>query len=118
MSKHSKIGIKGEQLAEEFLLNKGYTILKRNWRTGRKEVDIIAFKENMLVIAEVKTRSASMFGYPEEAVTKKKQEHLRVAAAAFSAEYPEYRNIRFDIVSVILKGDAVQEIMHFEEAFY
>lgn len=118
MSKHSKIGIKGEQLAEEFLLNKGYSIVKRNWRSGRKEVDIIAFKDDMLVIVEVKTRSMTGFGFPEEAVNVRKQQHLKVAAEAFSVQHPEYINFRFDIVSIVMKGDDVREIVHFEGAFY
>ncbi len=118
MSKHSEIGIKGEQLAEEFLLNKGYSILERNWRSGRNEIDIIAFKDKMLVIAEVKTRSVTMFGYPEEAVTVRKQQHLKACAEAYVLLHPEYMYVRFDIISVMLKGGAVQEIVHFEEAFY
>ncbi|PQJ11332.1 YraN family protein [Flavipsychrobacter stenotrophus] len=118
MSKHSEIGIKGEQLAEEFLLNKGYSILNRNWRSGRKEVDIVAFIDNTVVIVEVKTRSATVFGFPEEAVNLRKQRHLRVAAESYLLENPRYINIRFDIVSIVIKGGSVQEIVHFESAFY
>ena len=118
MSKHSKIGIKGEQIAEDFLLKKGYSIINKNWRIGKKEVDIIAFKDNILAIIEVKTRSGTGFGYPEEFVNHKKQEHLRVAAAGFVAAFPEYINIRYDIISVLLAGEQVKEIIHFEEAFH
>ena len=118
MSKHNKIGIKGEQIAADFLLNKGYIILHRNWRSGKKEVDIIAFKDNMLAIVEVKTRSRMDISFPEESVTRKKQEFLRVAAADYVSQYPEYINIRFDIISIFMNNDAIKEIMHFEEAFY
>ncbi len=118
MSKHNKIGIKGEQLAAGFLLNKGYIILHHNWRAGKKEVDIIAFKDDMLVILEIKTRSSCKVSYPEEAVNRKKQQFLKAAALAFSHAHPEYRNIRFDIISVLLDGDEVKEIIYFEEAFY
>ncbi len=118
MSKHSKIGIKGEQLAEEFLLKKGYSIINKNWRSGRKEIDIIAFKDKILAIVEVKTRTVSVFGFPEEAVNLRKQNNLKVAAEAFVAQFPEYVNVRFDIVSIVLKGEVLQEIIHFEEAFY
>ena len=118
MSKHNKIGIKGEQIAADFLLNKGYIILCRNWRSGRKEVDIVAFKNDMLVIVEIKTRTGLEFGYPEESVNVKKQQFLRMAADAFVAAYPLYSNVRFDIVSVMLEGDVAKEIVHFEEAFY
>lgn len=118
MSKHSKIGIKGEQIAADYLLNKGYIVLHRNWRSGRKEVDIIAFKENILSIIEIKTRSRNDLSFPEETVTKQKQIFLKAAATEFMMQYPEYINIRFDIISVLLDGDQVKEIMHFEEAFY
>lgn len=117
MSKHSKIGIKGEQIAADFLLNKGYNIIFRNWRAAKKEIDIIATKDDMLVIAEVKTRSSDRMLFPEESVDRKKQEYLRAAALAFSDLYPSYKNIRFDIISVLMAGEHVKEITHFEEAF-
>ncbi len=118
MSKHSKIGVKGEQIAADFLLNKGYFIIHRNWRSGKKEIDIIAFKDEVLAIVEIKTRSRSDFGFPEEAVNKKKQQYLKVAAAAFIAANPQYINIRYDIISVLLDKESIKEIIHFKEAFY
>ena len=118
MSKHNKIGIKGEQIAADFLLNKGYIIVHKNWRSGKKEIDIIASKGDMLVIVEIKTRSSYGFGFPEEAVNRKKQQFLKVAAEAFICYNPEYRNIRFDIISILMEGENIKEIVHFEEAFY
>ena len=118
MSKHSKIGIKGEQIAAKFLLNKGYIILHNNWRSGQKEIDIIALKDDVLVIVEIKTRTNLDFGFPEEAVTRKKQSFLKSAAAAFIDNNPKYEIIRFDIISILMNGDQVKEIVHFEEAFY
>ncbi len=118
MSKHSKIGIKGEQFASDFLLNKGYIILFLNWRSGKKEIDIIAIKDDVLVFAEVKTRTGSALQYPEEAVNKQKQQHLKSAAAAFSEQNRKYINIRFDIISVLLENEHLKEIVHFEEAFH
>jgi len=118
MSKHSKIGIKGEQIATDFLLNKGYIIIHRNWRSGRKELDIIAQQGDTLVIVEIKTRTSLEFGFPEEAVNKKKQLFLKTATAAFIAENPQYIHIRFDIISVLMDGMMIKEIVHFEEAFY
>ena len=118
MSKHNKIGIKGEQIAVDYLLNKGYIILHRNWRSGNKEIDVIALKDNVLIILEIKTRTNFDFGFPEEAVNRKKQQFLKAAVSAFAIENPQYINIRFDIISILLDGDAVKEIIHFEEAFY
>ena len=118
MSKHNKIGTKGEQIAAEFLLNKGYIIVHRNWRSGKKEIDIIAFKDNVLVIVEIKTRSSLQFIFPEEAVNKKKQAFIKLAAATFLNDNPQYVNMRFDIISVLMDKDQVKEVIHFEEAFY
>lgn len=118
MSKHSKIGIKGEQIAEEFLLNKGYFILHKNWRSGKKELDLIVVKDDVLVIVETKTRTTYDFGYPEESVNKKKKQFLKAAAEAFVSANPQYNYIRFDLVSILLNGDKIEEIIHFEEAFY
>ena len=117
MSKHSKIGQKGEQIAADFLLNKGYNIIARNWRHQKREIDIIAAGKDVLVIVEVKTRSSAQLLYPEETVNKKKQEFLRSAAAAFADANRTYTNFRFDIVSITLSGEHAKEIMHFEEAF-
>jgi putative endonuclease len=118
VSKHSKIGIKGEQIAANFLLNKGYIILHRNWRSGKKEIDIIATKDDVVAIIEIKTRTNFDFGFPEEAVNRNKQRFLKSAAEAFINDNPQYPIIRFDIVSILIEGEQVKEIVHFEEAFY
>ncbi len=118
MSKHSKIGIKGEQIAANFLLNKGYIILHRNWRSGKKEIDIIATKDDMVVIVEIKTRTNFDFGFPEEAVNRNKQKFIKIAAEAFINDNPQFPIVRFDIVSILINGEEVKEIVHFEDAFY
>ena len=118
MLKHSKLGLKGEEIAVDFLQNKGYNILHRNWRSGQKEIDMIGIKDNVLVIFEIKARSTLDYGFPEEAVNKKKQRFLKIAAAAFIQQNPQYEIIRFDIISIIIEADKAKEIVHFEEAFY
>ncbi len=118
MAKHKETGIKGEHIAENFLLKKGYNILHMNWRSGKKEVDSIAQKGDSVVFIEVKTRRSHDFGFPEEAVTLSKQAHLKTAAEAFFETYKEHDNVRFDVVSILLKGEEIIEILHFEDAFY
>jgi len=118
MLKHTEIGIKGEEIAVDFLQKKGYKIINKNWRSGKKEIDIIAFINDVLVFFEIKTRSNYDFGFPEEAVNKKKQAFIKSAADAFIAANPQYTTIRFDIISIVLSGNTVKEIVHFEEAFY
>ncbi len=118
MSKHNEIGIKGEQIAADFLLKKGYIIVSRNWRSGNKEIDIVAAQGDTLAIVEVKTRTKSKFIFPEESVNKRKQQFLKTAATAFADVHQQYKNIRFDIISILLDGDYPKEIIHFEEAFH
>lgn len=117
MSKHNETGVKGEQIAEKFLQEKGYVILHRNWCAGKKEIDIIAQKADILVFVEVKTRSSIQFAYPEESVDFQKQGYLRSAAEAFLDSNPEHIKVQFDIVSIHLNGENIKEIMHFEDAF-
>jgi putative endonuclease len=119
MAKHNETGLKGEQIAVNYLQKIGYNILCCNWRFGRKEVDCIAQKEEMVVFVEVKTRRSFDFGYPEEAVHPLKQKHLRQAARAFMEQYAPGSAPRFDIISIILTpDDQVKELVHIEDAFY
>lgn len=118
MAKHKETGIKGEQIAENFLLKKGYKILYRNWRYGKKEIDIIAETAGLLVFIEVKTRATTYFGYPEDAVSNNKQEFMKLSAEAFIAEHSQYSEVRFDVISIILTHDETKEIIHIEDAFY
>lgn len=118
MAKHNETGVKGEEIAENFLQTKGYKLLHRNWRFEKKEVDIIADLDGLLVFVEVKTRSDAYFGYPEDAVGTKKQDFLKTAAEAFLYQNPEYTRIRFDIISIITQKGTTKEIVHFEDAFF
>ena len=72
MAAHNEFGIEGEDKAANYLIREGYTILDRNWRSGHKELDIVAEKDGTLVVAEVKTRTSSKYGNPEDAVTPRK----------------------------------------------
>lgn len=119
MGKHNETGIKGEQIAENFLQKKSYKILHRNWVSGKLEIDIVACKDDVLVFVEVKTRNRIDFGYPEEAVTLKKQAFLKRAAEAYMNEYREFLKLQFDIISVVIdKSGDIKEIHHIEDAFY
>ncbi len=117
MSDHHLTGKKGEEIAAEFLQKDQYEILYTNWRYKRVEIDIIAKKDNEIIFIEVKTRKDDLYGYPEEAVHKAKQENLQKAAEAFIEEYDINSSIRFDIISIILKNEQ-PEIYHIEDAFF
>ncbi len=118
MAKHNETGIKGEQIAENFLLKKGYKILERNHRTGKKEIDLIASLNNTIVFVEVKTRTNTAFGLPEDAVNERKKSYLRAAAEQYLNENNLYQKMQFDIISIVLQGADIIEILHFEDAFY
>lgn len=118
MSSDHTLGKLGEQLAAEHLLAAGYTILHRNYKGGRKEIDIIAGKGDTIIFAEVKTRSSKAFGMPEEAVGWKKEAHVRrVAEYWLDRHGRQVRHIRFDILSVIILPGCAPEILHLEDVF-
>lgn len=117
MAEHNQLGNKGEDIAREYLAGKGYKILDRNWRHGKGEVDLICKKGDFIVIAEVKTRSTDFFGQPEDAVNKKKQKFLIKAADAYVNQKQIMLEVRYDIISIIIKGRS-HTIRHIEDAFY
>jgi len=116
MATHNDLGKKGEELAVDFLQKNGYQILERNWRFKKAEVDIISQKNDVLAVVEVKTRSSSYFGNPQDFVNPKK---IKLLVEAIN-EYVTSKNldvdVRFDIIAV-LKNKNAFEIEHLEDAF-
>jgi len=109
------IGNFGEDAAVEYLKNKGYLILQRNFRCKSGEIDIIAVKDGCTVFVEVKTRKNSKYGYASEFVDYRKQEKIRKAAMYFIKSYDA--DMRFDVIEVYHSGASVNEINHIEDAF-
>lgn len=101
MAFHITKGKRGEELAIDYLKRKDFEILTSNWRHLHYEIDIIAIQEGVLHFIEVKTRHSLAFGYPEEAVSKKKFDNIKKAAAFFMQRYPAWRRIQFDILSIV-----------------
>jgi putative endonuclease len=101
MAAHNELGKWGEDKASEYLQQNGYQIIERDWKSGRRDIDIIATDGNEVIFVEVKTRRNSLYGAPEEAVDYHKLQSLRLAIN----HYIKYRrinsNIRFDIISVV-----------------
>lgn len=116
MSEHNDVGREGETLAANFLQQKGYEIVDRNWRYGPKEIDIVARDGDTMVFVEVKTRSTLAFELPQEAVTKKKMKNLVEAADAYLIQRNIDLESRFDIVAV-LNGNPPKVIEHLEGAW-
>jgi len=117
MAEHNQLGQRGEQIAQNFLKDKGYKILHTNWRNRKLEIDIIAMDGEILVFVEVKTRQTLLFGEPENAVDYKKKRSLIHAANAYVLKYRFQNDARFDIISIIIEKNALV-INHFPDAFY
>ncbi|MEZ5019827.1 MAG: YraN family protein [Bacteroidales bacterium] len=117
MSRSASLGKLGEDLAAGWLQQHGYTILQRNWKSGRTEIDIIAENDRYIVFAEVKTRSADFLVDPAAAVNVAKQRTIVFAASNYIKGRNLGKEARFDIISVLTDG-AKHMIDHIENAFY
>lgn len=114
-----KLGQKGEDIAAAYLEENGIRLLERNYHFMKAEIDIIAYNGRQIIFVEVKTRTKTYFGNPEEAVTQKKKESMYQAAEAWLYERKmDGAPVRFDIISVILKENTTPEVKHFEAAFW
>ncbi len=116
MGKSNKLGSEGEQLAADYLKDKGWEILEMNYRHSRYEIDLIATKADCLIFVEVKARTNISFGHPESFVDEKKAENIMKAADHYIHEHNWQGNIRFDIISILKKG--FMELEHIEDAFH
>lgn len=118
MGINQSVGKTGEEIALSFLKNKGYTIEATNYRTNLGEIDIIARDKSALVFIEVKTRKSQTFGLPYEAVRFRKQSKIRQVALQFLAERPfGYRELRFDVISILVSCADNYKIEHILNAF-
>ncbi|SCX53192.1 putative endonuclease [Klenkia marina] len=115
--RRAELGARGEQLAVDHLTAAGLTVLDRNWRSGRGELDVVARDQDAIVFCEVKTRSGTGYGSPVEAVTPAKQARLRALAGRWLDEHREHApRLRFDVVGVLLVGGRA-EVEHLRGAF-
>lgn len=117
MDSNREKGKNGEDLATAWLLARDYTILHRNWRHARLEIDIIAKKDEVLHFIEVKTRTSSRFGNPEDQVDKKKLRHMIDAGEEFIYQNKGWKKIRFDILAVKLFKDNDPEFFLIEDVY-
>jgi putative endonuclease len=118
MALHLELGIMGEQLARQLLLDKGYKVLEQNWRYGRAEVDLIVSFEGTIIFVEVKTRRSGEHGQPEEFVDWKKERQLEFASSGYINKVNHQGEIRFDIVAIVFENKDLYKINHIEDAFW
>lgn len=117
MAHHNEFGQISEDRAVAYLMARGYTIRERNWRLGHKEIDIIAQKNGIIAIIEVKARKSDKYGDPIEAVTDEKIRNLVQAANAYVRYHRINLTVRFDIITIIGEPGN-QTVEHIEDAFY
>lgn len=117
-STNKNTGNKGEAIATKWLVEKDYTILHNNWRYKHTEVDIIATKNNCLHFIEVKTRTNTKYGLPEESITSAKMNALKKAASGFLETFPEWKKIQFDVIAITLTKSIPAEIFLIEDVYF
>jgi putative endonuclease len=108
-------GNKGEMIALTYLRRRGMHLLEKNYRAGRKEIDLIMREDETIVFVEVKSRTSLAYGTPAESVTANKQRNIIQAAMSYIQQngYDEYA-VRFDVVEVDLNS---MSINHISDAF-
>ena len=104
-------------MAAEYLAGKGLSILARNYRYDRAEIDLVCRDGDELVFVEVKSRRSLQFGDPEDSVTEFKQDQLRKAAEGYCQEFLlDDQYYRFDIIAIV-RGEGTTTIRHLQDAF-
>jgi putative endonuclease len=115
MAKHIKTGEQGEELAVNWLKVQGFTLLHRNWKFSYFELDVVASKDGVLHFVEVKTRTTDTYGHPEEGVTARKLERLMQAGEEYLQQYPDWKRIQYDILSIRLHRYKAPEYFFLED---
>ena len=116
MTDKMESGRLGENLAAEFLIQKGCSVVARNYRWKHAEIDLIVNRDDWLIFVEVKTRHSNAYGEPETFVDATKRRLMYSAAEHYIYSHNWKGHIRFDIVSV--KPGSTPQIRHFEDAIY
>jgi len=117
MAAHNNLGIFGENAAVEYLEKEGYTIRHRNWRKNHLELDIVAYKDEELVVVEVKTRTNTDYVQPQDAVNWQKIRRLVIASDAYIKHFCIDSPVRFDIITVVGEPNCFK-VEHIVNAFY
>jgi putative endonuclease len=112
-----ELGLQGERIAERWLTHRGWRVLQRRYRSGHRDIDLVAENSGTIAFVEVKTRSGPAFGGPVEAVNWKKRRELSRSAHTWIDRHGRPgESYRFDVVGVLVTGDRVR-VRHVENAF-
>ena len=114
-----RLGRLGEDMAASHLEREGWTIVARNVRAGRREVDLVARRGRVLAFVEVKTRRGGAFGHPLESITVRKQGEIRKVAGEWMRKnrIPAGTLFRFDAVAVHWREDGPPRVVHVPDAW-
>ena len=116
MAIHNELGAWGEEQASVFLQRRGYTIVERDWKTGHRDIDIVALDGGTVVFVEVKTRRNRVFGEPEDAIDYRKLQNLRLAINYYVKSKHINQEFRFDVITVVgTPTGGPPQISHFED---
>lgn len=118
MAKHIETGRFGEEIALRLLEAKGYIILELNWRSGSREIDIIAQEGTTIVFVEVKTRRSQHYGTALQAIEYKKQAYMISAAHHYMRLKSLPYSARFDLVAIDYSSGEDYTVEHICNAFY
>ncbi|MBP5347405.1 MAG: YraN family protein [Bacteroidaceae bacterium] len=117
MAKHNILGKRGEDLAAEYLEQHGYTIHDRDWHCGHKDLDLVVTKDDTIVFVEVKTRTSTEWGDPQDFVDDRKIRRIVNSADAYLRYYQIDMDVRFDIISIVMDQGELK-VEHIEQAFF
>jgi putative endonuclease len=118
MASHNDLGQKGEAMAKAHMEAAGYEIMDENWVFGKAEIDLIAYKDKIIIFTEVKTRTGNGFGEPEDFVDARKQRLLVEAADEYIYLMNHEGEVRFDIISILFDRNNNHILKHIEDAFW
>jgi putative endonuclease len=119
MADKDVLGRAGEDRAARYLEECGYRVIDRNWRCREGELDLVAIRDESLVVVEVKTRRSDGFGHPFEAVDDRKGRRLWRLALAWIAAHPDQaqgRRLRIDVIGLVGTDPAAAHLEHLEDA--
>jgi len=113
------LGDRGEAMAARYLEERGWTVLHRNFRMGRKEIDLVARRHEVVAFVEVKTRAGLGYGHPLEAITWKKRREIQQVATAWVSRFGQLaESYRFDAIAILVRaGGGEPLIEHVEDAW-
>ncbi|MCA0430278.1 MAG: YraN family protein [Bacteroidetes bacterium] len=117
-SSSKKLGIIGETIACNYLIENGYEIIERNWRFKKYEIDIIAKTNDAIIVIEVKTRKSANFGQPEDFVSIAQQKYLTQAINEYVVKNNINLDCMFDVISIVINENKQPILNHLKNAFY